>query len=262
MNIRLVWVLSTAVIIPLVYVYASFLLWLVLGATFLPSDAIESFIVITAALRMAAILSIGRLRRADTLVIIDILSLEVLSLPFLALGYLFLGNPIFVIGIREVLFAWPFALILVSPIYGIYKLSTMMRDNASLTTILPSTVMLFALLAILDSATKLTPQASGLTGLSDSLISVFIGGLVPAVAPPAVALTGIVLYIALILYATTRGRDIRTSINPILILAVAGTLVALGWAFAALSITDVASLAFGVPGVALAAVLWVVSRAH
>jgi hypothetical protein len=262
MNIRLVWVLSAAVIVSLIYIYASFLVWLIFSATFLPSNAIESFIVITAAVRMAAILSVRRLRRAETLVIIDILSLEVLSLPFLALGYLFLGNPIFILGIREVLFAWPFALILVSPIYGIYKLSTLMRDNASLAIILPSTVMLFALLAILDSATKLTPQASGLTGLSDSLISVFIGGLVPEVAPPGVAVTGIVLYIALILFATTRGRDIRTSINPILVLAVAGTLVALGWAFAALSITDLASLAFGVPGVAIAAVLWVISRAH
>ncbi len=262
MNLRLTWVLAAAAALSLVWIFASFISWLVLGAVLLSSNSVASLVVISAALRMAAIVCVKRLRTADLLVIIDILSLEIVSIPFLALASLFSGNPVFAEAIRQVLFAWPFALILVSPVYGIYKLATLMRDSASLSTVLPSTVMLYALLAIILTATTLTSPSSGLAGLSQTLVAVFLGGLSHEVAPPEVGAAGILLYVVLILYATTRGRDIRASLNSILILAVVGSLVALGWAFLATGVTDLASLAFGVPGVALAAFLWGVSRAH
>lgn len=262
MSVRLMSVLAAGLAVPLLYLYLSFLLSLTSGATLLPDNLLESFIVATAVLRLVVILSFKRFRRAGTITIVDILSLEVLFIPFLALAYAFLGDPIFTTAIREVLSAWPFGLALVVPIFGVYKLSSLMRESARLTVVLPPATALFALLALLESATTLKPQAPGLAGFLQIMASSFSGGVASGTALPGVAVTGIVLYVVLMVYASARGRDDPTSWNLTLLLAVVGTLVTLGWALVAPEITDSAALAFGVPGLGLIAIVWWFARAR
>jgi hypothetical protein len=262
MNVRLVSVLAVGLAVPLLYLYLSFLFWIALSSTLLPVTLLEWFIVVTAVLRLVVILSLKRFRRAGTIIIVDILSVEVLLVPFLALAYASLGDPIFATAIQEVLSAWPFGLALVVPVFGVYKLTAQIRDSARLAAVLPPATVLFAVVAILESATTLKPQASGLAGFVQIIISSFLGGVGSGAAPAGVAIAGIALFVVLMLYATARGRDDHTSWNLSLILALLGTLVTLGWAVVAPTVTGFAALAFGVPGLALVATVWWVTRAR
>ena len=260
MRVRISSVLAAATSVSLACCYASFLLWLILGSPFLPSSAIEAFVATTAALRMAIALSIKRIRRSHFFITFDILSLEILVLPVLAVASLVYPslNDI----VRQVLFAWPAAVIMVLPAYAIYKVTAFVRDGASLTTVLPSAVIVFVYLAILDSAAILPPVGSGLSGLAGTLASALVGSVALGAAPLQVAITGVLLYTTMVLYAATRGKEKDASLNPVLLLAVVGTLAALGWAVLASYAIGFAPLIFGVPGLALVVTLWVVSRAR
>ena len=252
--------LSAAVTVPLAYLYLSFLVWLVGSATFLPSDAIQAAVVLTAAIRVLVILSVKRLRTGEFILIIDILSLEILILPFLAVAYIILHASWLPSVMTQIAFTWPLALLLVFPIFAVYKIATMTRDGSSLTMVLPSAAALFTFLAVLESATKLAPQGSGLAGLSNTVVSALVGGVASAVALPGVALAGVVLYVALMVYAASRARPGGSSWNPMLALAVIGTLVALCWSILAVDFTGLAVFALGIPAAAILAAIWVVTR--
>jgi len=257
---RLTSLIAAAVTIPLAYLYLSFLVWLVNGATFLPSDAIQAAVVVTAAIRVLVILSVKRLRKAEFILIVDILSLEILFLPFLAVAYILFHTPWLPSTMTQIAFTWPLALLLVFPVFAIYKIATLTRDGSSLTMVLPSAAAMFTFLAVLESVTKLTPQGSGLSGLSVTLASALVGGVASAVALPGVALAGVVLYVALMVYAASRARPEGSSWNPMLALAVIGTLVALGWSLLASDFTGLAVFALGIPAAAILAAVWVVTR--
>lgn len=260
MSGRLASLLAAALTLPLAYLYLSFLTWLVVGVTFLPSNAVQAAVVVTAAIRVVVILSIKRLRKGEFILVIDILSLEILCLPILALTYFILHTSWLPAVITQIAFTWPLALLLVFPVFAIYKIATLARDGSSLSTVLPSAAAMFVLLAVLESATKLAPQGSGLAGLSVTLASAMVGGVASAVALPGVALAGVVLYVALMVYAASRSRPEGASWNPMLLLAVIGTLVALGWSALASGFTGLAVLALGVPAAAILAAIWVVTR--
>ena len=173
-----------------------------------------------------------------------------------------LGEPIFAAAIRDVLLAWPFGFAIVVPIFGVYKLSSLMRGSSRLISVLPPSTALFALLAIFGVGNH--SQTSGLRARrvpADSDLFVLGRRCLWGVLP-GVAVTGIVIFVVLMVYASARGRDEHTSWNLALILAVVGTLVTLGWALVAPVVTDFAALAFGVPGLGLIAVVWWATRAR
>jgi len=254
--------LTAAVAASLAYCYVTFLLWFGFSSSFLPATQLEAYILGTAALLMAVILAVGRLRTASVFIVIDILSIEILALPFLAYASFFTGSPVYDDLIKQILFAWPSAVLLVVPAYGIYRVVSSMREGSGLSTILPSAVALFVFLAVLSSSATVTPSGPGLSGLLATLGSVVLREAALGAASPSVAVTGVLLYTLLLLYATFQGREERTDANPILILAVLGTIAALGWGIATSSLLGFAPIVFGIPGLALVALLWVVSRAR
>jgi hypothetical protein len=76
---------------------------------------------------------------------------------------------------------------------------------------------------------------------------------------PEVTFTGLLLYLALTFYVITRGETGTNRLAPLLV-AVAGSLVALGWSVLGSFLTDDIFLLFAVPGLAILGVIWWTTR--
>ena len=94
------------------------------------------------------------------------------------------------------------------------------------------------------------------------MISSFFSGSAPGVSSPALGATAILIYVVLIIYATTQGRGVSATWNLALLLAVVGTMTAIGWGFVAKYITTSTLAIFGVPALVLVAIMWLITRAH
>jgi hypothetical protein len=254
-------------VVPLLFLYGSFLLWFVLDGNFLPTDRLGGLVLAAAVGRMILILSFRRLREGAPALVVDVLSAEVLAIPFLAVAYFLLGNPLFASEMKELFSVWPAAFLLVFPAYAIYKLSDLMRESTSLlTSVLPSATGVFALLSLLTTMSTVPSHSHGLAGFPALLISAlsssFLGGVAPQGSLWDVAVAGVLLYVVLMVYAVTKERDPSISLELTLSFAVLASLVALGWALLASHVTGPPSLDFDLPGMMILVIIWWISRAH
>jgi hypothetical protein len=250
--------LATVTGLTLSVLYLSALWRGVYTGIIIPSTTVEQTILGTLFARVAVILAVNRLRNS-TSGALNILSAEVLLLPILVLFSLLTGDPSYSQLIRGIFFAWPAAFMVVSPLYTILRLVTMISNGSSLSTVLPSLTALFALLTFLDLG--LGNGASG-TGLSDvtkfALLSA-VGAPSPLAIPLETVVAGVVALSAMVMYSLRRDSPLPFN-DSSLAVALIGTLVALTWAVVATSVTSSGQLVLGVPALGLIGLIWGLSR--
>ena len=255
--------LAVAAAAPLVYAYMLFLSWVISNHILPSASYIEDLIVVSQLFRVALILSVGRLRRASPVLLLDIFSLEIFTFPVLTALYFLFGGHYLITLTLTIAGAWPSALLCVVPPLVIYKLALNMANDRRLMSVLPPAVALFALLAFVTRSVSSQPAPSGLTGLSSFLLSTLLKTRSIDVTP-LVVLAGIPLYLSLATYAATQGTGPFQGKNGALLLVVLGTLVAIG--FVALAdfagfIALYPTLPFVVPGTILVTMMWWITRA-
>ena len=249
------WVLAAS----LSFLYAVAVWSFLSCGAFFPSDALEALILWMQLAKLAAILSVKRLRTAKFTNILNLWAVDILVVPVLIGLTISNGNHAFITLAGEVFLSWASAVLLVFPAFAIYKVTAMVRGRASLTTVLPSATSAFALLVFLVAAAAQSAPNAGLSGLAKAIPSAIKD--VSVASSPEVSITGTLLYLGLVTYAAGQWREGTTGnqLDSVFIIALVGTAAALGWAYLA-QLSDNALLDFGIPSLAVAAIVWLVAR--
>ncbi len=249
--------------LPLSYLYLSFLYWLTVSPRFLPAGPIEETILATQMLRAVVVFAIPRLRRGLGLSTIwRLFAWEPLIAAILfilgiatsdAYGFTSLGT--------QILGAWiPAFLVAFLPL-GMYKVASKMLDASTpLIVSLTSTSFLVALVSILVSATQSSTTATGLMGVSMLLLSTLVGSGISSSTPLQVSAASTVFAVAIVLYAVSRGRDPPTMRRLLIVFAVVGVGAAILWAAIVSSLTVSSALAFALPALLLLGIVWWVAH--
>jgi hypothetical protein len=244
---------------PLAFFYFYFLAWTIKSGAVPPTNVVEVVVLATMIARLAVVMTFDRLRRARASLIIDIFALEVLVIAALLVLYIALRTPVYLSVLSEIALAWPAALLLVFPPFALYRFAVRMLEGANLSTVIPSAIGLFALLVIPAEVATIATGVQGLSGISRILLAVLLGEARSSSLLPEVTFTGLLLYLALTFYVITRGETGTNRLAPLLV-AVAGSLVALGWSVLGSFLTDDIFLLFAVPGLAILGVIWWTTR--
>ncbi len=243
---------------PLSFFYFYFFAWSIKSGAVPPTSLLEAVVLATMVLRLAAVLSVGRLRRAKVSLIVDIFAIEVLIIAGLLVVYILTRVPQYLSLLTSIALAWPAALLLVFPPFALYRFASSMLHRASLSSVIPSAIGLFALLVIPAEVATLTSSVGGLSGVSRLLLQVLLGQARSAALVPEITFTGLVLYLALTFYVITQG-DGGGRLGA-LIVAVVGSVVALGWSALGSLLTEDLLLLFAVPGLAIIGLIWWTTR--
>ena len=243
---------------PLSFFYFYFFAWSIKSGAVPPTSMLEAIVLATMVLRLAAVLSVGRLRHAKVSLIVDIFALEVLIIAGLLVVYILTRVPEYLSLLTSIALAWPAALLLVFPPFALYRFASSMLHRASLSSVIPSAIGLFALLVIPAEVATLTSSVEGLSGVSRLLLQVLLGQARSAALVPEITFTGLVLYLALTFYVITQGDG--GDWFGALIIAVAGSVVALGWSALGALLTEDLLLLFAVPGLAIIGLIWWTTR--
>ncbi len=262
MTTRLVWAVVAGVTLALTSLYGAILLWLVQNPVFFPANTLETVILASQIARLIVILSIGRLRTKNGIIITDLFAAEVLLIPVLGSVAVFLGNRQYLPLAGDLLRAWTSAFLLVFPAFAIYKVTAMIRRGATITSLAPTATSLFAVLAVVLSATKQTTTIAGLAGMTKLVLAVLAQGATVAAAGPIVLAAGVVLYLGLIVYSTMGAEDAPPVRDLLLVFSAAGSALALLWGLVASELTADTFLVFGAPSLLLVAFVWLVTRAN
>jgi hypothetical protein len=244
---------------PLAFFYFYFFAWTIKSGAVPPSNVVEAAVLASMVARLAVVMSSERLRRAKASLIIDIFALEVLVIAALIVLYVTLGSPEYLSLLTSIALAWPAALLLVFPPFALYRFAVRMLEGANLSTVIPSAIGLFALLVIPAEVATLGARVQGLSGVSRLLLAVLLGQERSSYLLPEVTFTGFLLYLALTFYVITRREADANRLGPILV-AVAGSVVALGWSVLGSLLTDDLFLLFAVPGLAILGAIWWTTR--
>jgi len=244
---------------PLAFFYFYFLAWTFKSGIIPPTNTVEAVVLGAMVARLAVVMAIPQLRRARASLIIDIFALEVLVIAALIVMYVALRTPVYLTVLTSLALAWPAALLLVFPPFGLYRFAVRMLEGADLSTVIPSAIGLFALLVIPAEVAAVGVRVEGLAGVSKLLLSVLVGQTRSASLMPEVTFTGLMLYIALTFYVITRGDAAADRLAPLLV-AVAGSVVALGWSGVGSLFTDDLTLLFALPGLAILGLIWWTTR--
>ena len=260
MTTRFAWAVVAVVTAALASLYGAVLLWLAQNPVFLPANTFETVILGSQIIRLAVVLSIGRLRRMNGIIIIDLFAAEVLLIPVLGVVEVLLGNGQYLPLAGNLLWAWTSSFLLVFPTFAMYKVIAMIRRGASLTALVPTATSLFAVLALVLSATKQTTKITGLTGMTKLVLSTLTQGATVAAADPIVLVAGAVLYLGLIVYSTMGAEGAPPVGDLLLVFSAVGSALALLWGLVVSEFTADTFLIFGAPSIVLIAIMWLGSR--
>jgi hypothetical protein len=119
---------------------------------------------------------------------------------------------------------------------------------------------LFAVLALVLSATKQTTTITGLTGMTKLVLSTLTQGATVAAADPIVLVAGAVLYLGLIVYSTMGAEGAPPVGDLLLVFSAVGSALALLWGLVVSEFTADTFLIFGAPSIVLIAIMWLGSR--
>jgi hypothetical protein len=257
---RITWAFLAATVIPLLFVYFSFLYWWYQNPRFFPDTTVETIILTTQAARAIVVLAVPRFRRAGFLSIIDIFTIEILSVPVFIVLSLEFGRSLFLTIAGQIIWAWPPAFIITFLPISIYKLASKMYHEPPLSLTVPSVVAIFVTLALLLTSTASFTTADGLMGLSKLLVATIFGSLLSPTTPFQVSSVGVALFFVLSVYAVTQGRGAPINRGAILVLALLGVVAAIGWTLVATSFTASYLWVFGLPALAMLGIVWGITR--
>ena len=245
---------------PLAFFYFYFLVWSVRSGAVPPTSLIEAVVLAAMVLRLAVLMSFKRLRQARLSLVIDVFALEVLVVAALLVLYIASGTSVYLSLLTSLALAWPAALLLVFPVFALYRFAV--QHAGGFQPFHRHTLRHRALCTVGDSRRGREPgcQRSGSRRyLALLLLGVLLGQERSAYLLPEVTFTGLLLYLALTFYVINSGTTGTDKLAPLL-LAVAGSLVALGWSVVGSFLTDDLFLLFAAPGFVILGVIWWTTR--
>ncbi len=244
---------------PLAFFYFYFVAWAIKSGAVPPTSEIEKVVLVAMVLRLFVVMGVKRLRSGRIWLVIDIFALEVLLVAGMLVVYLLTRQSIYLSTLTSVALAWPAALLLVLPAFGLYKFAVALMHHAGFTTVIPSAIGLFTMLLIPAEVATLQVKISGLAAISRLLLQVLIGEARSSALAPEVLITGLLLYLALTFYVVTYEGGGQGRLAP-LIIAVAGSVAALCWSEVGSFFTDDLLLLFAVPGLTILGIIWWTTR--
>ncbi|MDA4136943.1 MAG: hypothetical protein OK449_08140 [Thaumarchaeota archaeon] len=262
MTSRVTWAFMLASIVPLSYIYLSFLHWFYQNPRFYPDTTVEMIILNTQVARLLLVMVVPRFRRARFLWVLDVFTLEIIAFPIFILLSVAYGGTYYLGIAGQIIWAWPTAFMIAFLPFAVYKLASKMRQQPTLSATIPSVAAIFASLTFLASATTSYTQFDGLMGVSKLLLAAVFGSILTPSIPYEVSAAGVALYLVMIVYAVSQGSNAPPNRNGVLVFAVVGTVAAIGWELAANSFTSSDLWVFGAPALALVGVIWGVARAR
>jgi hypothetical protein len=251
----------------LLYLYMSFIISFLSNPNLYPQTTVETVVVAAQIVKVVIILSVRRLRFAKSATIWIIFALETLVIPFLTGAYFVTGDRGYLELFRSIFAIWPVALLLVAPPYLIFRFSAEMFMSAKLTKVMTSAVTEFSFLAFTASLFLLTGASS--VGSMESVLTLFAIGIRTAarsgegITLPSSLLTppSIILYLALVVYATLPANDVSDLYVPtVLLVPLLGTVTLLVWVYFAAESVSNALISLTIPSVAIAGFLWWIGR--
>jgi hypothetical protein len=259
MNLRAISIVSWIVVASLSFLYAAAVWSFLRAGAFFPSNALEALVLYIQFIKLVAILSFKRLRTTKFTNILNVWAVDILAVPVLIGLTIIYGNHGFISLAGDVFLSWASAVLLVFPAFAIYKVTVMVKRNASLATVLPSATSIFAMLVFFLAATMQSVPYSGLSGLARAIPSAIRDTSITS--SPEISVTGTLLYLGLITYAATQRGEGATGgqLDSTLIILLMGTAAALGWAYLA-QVLDSALFDFGIPSLVIVTIVWLVAR--
>ncbi len=247
---------------PLVLLYLYFLLWLNSNNVFTNLDLVAQLILYTQIARVIVVVAVRKLRTSSPALFLDVMCLEMFVFAGLIGLYVFKGSPWILKEDLEIATVWPAVLLCVVPSYWIYKLVSLTRNNGRLGAVVPWSLGLYALLTFEVGATSHSTITGGFAQVSSFMLTALLHTL-SLVQTPQAEVAGIPLYIALVVYASTKDAGSTSSeLNPALLLALVGTVLAISLGVYAVFIGVNALIVFSVPSSVVLTVIWWFTRAR
>jgi hypothetical protein len=249
--------------LPLSYLYVSFLYWLSLNPRFLPVGPVEEAVLVTQLLRALVVFTVPRYRRGLGLGTIgSVFAWELPVAAILLVLAIASGDAYGLSSLATQVFgAWaPSFLIAFLPL-AIYKVASKMLDrSAPLAVSLPSLSLLLVALVVLVSATDSTTPGTGLMGVSRLLFATLLGSGISSSTPLPASVAATVIAVAVVVYGVSQGREAPAMRMLSLVFAAAGIAATIFWALLVSSFTVSSALAFAVPALALLGMIWWITR--
>lgn len=231
---------------------------------------IELAIVVTQILRVAVVAALNRRLQAQPIIPVILFSLEVFLIPVLALLAFLTSDSIYTTWMADILTTWLGVSSLILTPFVIYEFTRSMAQNESITSaFLIGTLELGGLLYLCETLLTNSSTIKGPAALGTLMIQLgktqvssisFNGGL----SSELIAISMVAFSVGIISYITLGNRrpGSQVKISDTLLLPLAGTVVAIIWMFAILSISSDVLFVFTVPTIVGAVILWGVSIAR
>lgn len=253
---------SVVMVAPLAALYLYFLAWALKVGAVPPANLVGSIVFASLVLRLVVVFAVKRLRQGKASYLVDIFAADVLFMAALFALYVASADSSYLYTLQLLIPAWPAALLIVLPPLVIYRLATSVFERAGVSSVVPSAIGLFSLFSLMAEVATLNAGPEDLTGVSKLLWSVFLGGgAMSSMLARELMFTGIILYVALIFYATTESQDGPDRL-PALVIALGGSAAALFWTLFFTAFSSDLLLVFGIPGLALVVAVWWTTRAR
>jgi hypothetical protein len=225
---------------------------------------VESVIVITQGVRLAAIVAYFGSRPARIEVLLVLLSFETFVVMGLILMYLVSPSAVYSQLAHTIFSTWIATLFTVLPSYLIFTGIKEMTRHRSLTAALLSTTLEFGFLTFAASTMLGFRGTFAFGNFFDFLIAAaksdIASGNVPELSALAILAPSVALYCSLLVYTTFPTTTSTVPPKVSFVLPLLSAAVALGWVFATVSLAPNTLLSFTVPGIVVAALLWAYIR--
>ncbi len=227
-------------------------------------DLIESVIIVTQVVRLAAIALYFGARPARIEVLLVLLSFETFVVMGLIVTYIFSPSPLFSQLAHSIFSTWVASLFTVLPPYLIFAGVTQMRQARSLTTVLLPLGLEFGFLTFAAGAMLGFGGTFTLGNFFDFLIAAarfnVAVGAIPEFSTLLVLVPSVALYCALLVYTTIATATSAVPPKVTFVLPLLAAAVALGWVAAGVSFVPNTLLSFTAPGIVVVALLWAYMR--
>lgn len=223
-------------------------------------NAVELAIVVTLAARLVAVFVLPELRNAKVEVVWILFSVETFLVVGLMGVFLYTSDPFYSRLVVDVFSTWLTTLAVVTPPYTIFRCAVSMVRESKLWGILVSVIAEFGFLVFMNNMVSQIKAPinirSFLTAVILNVRSDVVGGKNPLVGVSQFAEAAILLYVALIVYAAFPAWHRKVDSAPILVPAVASTMVLFGWISLATGFMPNTYLSLTVPTILLTALVW------
>ncbi len=241
-------------------VYLAFLGSWLSAPNLYPAGVLEGVVFGAILARLLAIIAANGPRRIPPATIVVLFGVEVFVVLASIGALVVTGDQAYSAFGRAFISAWIGSASVLLPPLAILLLLQSLKESRALSYSVPGAAALFSLLALATGTVSASDKVSGIGGLATELVWVARGQAQPAVQGAALAVIGAVAFASVLVYAGFSRRALASSDwLPLILLLAAGVLGVIGWTATTSAFLN-PWLAFGLPVVGSAVLVWSSSR--